>query len=616
MAQFEIESNETTGTATNLGSIGEGNDATLSGGGQLKSSTDKDYFTFTVGEANSYVDWAFDSPIESDSTPEIADSFSIIFYDAAGKELANYGTDGDNSGTFAAITAGSYYALINSNGLYTEDDKENYPYGIQVSASGDFAEIETNNTDGTANTGVSGRYFHGQIGTSTDVDIFKYAVENPGLVSFDFDSPFDAAVSGGDLFKISVRDASGLARSVFYTDLDITSFDFYANTAGNYYVEVANATFWTSEDYRIRVTYASSSSSSSDSGENTAIEGGNGTDNLTGTEADDILNGLLEGDRMAGGDGNDYYFIDHKKDQVIESADEGSDTIESYISLVLASNIEKLILASATGSDTGSTTTTTTVATSNAAAIKATGNSLDNSLVGNEFANMLFGMGGDDMLDGGAGADKMYGGAGDDIYYVDDAADKIKEATYAGDDTVYASVDILKWYTNVDEVILVDTTIQAIGDGKGNTIYGNDSFNHLEGAGGDDELHGEGGNDDIRGGKGNDVLEGGDGSDVFVFDSALSADDNLDEIIDFEQGADKLWLSGRIFSKLAKGAVSEDNLFDVLGSTDDQDGNDYLLYDWDTEILYYDADGSGSGAAVAVVQLTDGILAYSDILVV
>ena len=33
------------------------------------------------------------------------------------------------------------------------------------------------------------------------------------------------------------------------------------------------------------------------------------------------------------------------------------------------------------------------------------------------------------------------------------------------------------------------------------------------------------------------------------------------------------------------------------------DVNDYLIYDTTSDLLYYDADGSGSGAAVAFVKV-------------
>lgn len=609
MATFEIESNDTSGTATEFGSLSVGTTTAIETGGQLKSSTDQDYFKFTTTEAV-YIDWDFTSPVTTDDTSEIADSFGIIITNSSGSEIANYGTDGDIGGTFAAVAAGTYYILIESNGNYTEDYGHSLQYGLQLIASEDYAETESNDLTTTADVAQFGRYYHGQIGTAADVDLFKYTVEDSGLVSIDFDSPFETTESDGDLFKISVYDPSGLAITTFYTDLDITSFDFFAESLGDYYLQVTRATYWTSSDYRIRATSAASGG-----GESTAIEGGAGEDNLTGSEADDIIDGLAEADKMAGGQGNDYYFLEDKKDKIIELSDEGTDTIESTISLTLFANVEKLILAATTSEDEETEDTTTTTTTTKPA-LKGKGNSLDNSLVGNELDNALWGLDGDDMLDGGAGADKMAGGSGDDIYYVDDAKDKITEARYGGDDTVYASIDVLKWYTGVESVILVETTVQAIGDSNNNQLYGNDNFNHLEGGGGNDELFGEGGNDDLRGGSGDDTLEGGDGADVFVFDTALSSTTNLDEILDFESENDKLWLSSKVFDKLSKGAVSDSHFYTYDADPADQDSNDYLLFDTDTNTLYYDADGSGSGAAVAFAELTGATLTAADLLVV
>jgi len=49
------------------------------------------------------------------------------------------------------------------------------------------------------------------------------------------------------------------------------------------------------------------------------------------------------------------------------------------------------------------------------------------------------------------------------------------------------------------------------------------------------------------------------------------------------------------------------------------DSNDYLIYDTGTDMLYYDADGNGSGATVAFVkiELTGTVApAFGDFLVV
>ncbi len=73
---------------------------------------------------------------------------------------------------------------------------------------------------------------------------------------------------------------------------------------------------------------------------------------------------------------------------------------------------------------------------------------------------------------------------------------------------------------------------------------GND---YLSGDEGNDKLFGEAGNDVLSGGKGKDILTGGAGSDHFI----LAASSGADRITDFQNGIDKLQLTGNLtFGKL------------------------------------------------------------------
>jgi VCBS repeat-containing protein len=139
------------------------------------------------------------------------------------------------------------------------------------------------------------------------------------------------------------------------------------------------------------------------------------------------------------------------------------------------------------------------------------------------------------------------------------------------------------------------------------TILGTVGSDSLKAGDGDDSLSSGAGNDTLVGGAGNDVLTGGDGADWFVLDTALSAA-NVDTIKDFVPGTDKIVLSAKIFGKFtgssAGGAITEGNLVVGAGATAAaKDKDDYLTYDTTSDLLYYDADGSGSGAPVAFVKV-------------
>ena len=191
----------------------------------------------------------------------------------------------------------------------------------------------------------------------------------------------------------------------------------------------------------------------------------------------------------------------------------------------------------------------------------------------------LYGEGGNDSILGGDGIDSLYGGAGND--------------TLKGE----AGKDLLK------------------GDAGNDKVYGGLGDDMLYGGAGNDILKGDADNDVLFGEAGNDKLYGGAGNDIFVFNKKASKAANFDRIYDFKSGQDKLFLDNAVFKKL--GALGT---FDVPAKLDAtmfatgraKDRNDHLVYK--SGILYYDADGSGKGAAVEIVKLSG--LKVTDIFVI
>lgn len=187
-------------------------------------------------------------------------------------------------------------------------------------------------------------------------------------------------------------------------------------------------------------------------------------------------------------------------------------------------------------------------------------------------AKIIAGTGRKDVLVGTRGNDVLRGGGGDDILGGDKGNDKL----YGDQGKDYLSGAFGK---------------DLLDGGAGNDkLYGDD---------GNDKLFGRAGDDILMGGRGNDMLTGGGGRDTFQ----MVIQGGVDKLMDFASGSDKIQL-------LFHGSVSE-NMF-VLG-TAAKDADDRVIYDQTTGYLYYDADGTGEGAAALfAVNVRKSAMSYSD----
>ncbi|WP_457330197.1 calcium-binding protein [Rhizobacter sp. P5_C2] len=210
---------------------------------------------------------------------------------------------------------------------------------------------------------------------------------------------------------------------------------------------------------------------------NDTLLGGDGNDFLNGDAGNDRLEGGAGTDSLYGGLGDDTYVIDSTQDNINEFDGEGTDTVESAITLTLAATLENLTLTG-TGNLNG---------------------------IGNKAGNVLVGNAGANALDGGQGVDTMRGGAGDDTYTVDSTADVIVENSAEGTDTVKSNVS----YTlsaNIEVLTLTGSSnVNGTGNDLANTLTGNGGTNRLDG------------------GAGADAMSGGAGNDTYVVDDQLDS---------------------------------------------------------------------------------------------
>ena len=281
---------------------------------------------------------------------------------------------------------------------------------------------------------------------------------------------------------------------------------------------------------------------------------------ITGNDNNNVLNGSTGADTMIGKGGTDTYYVDNAGDVVVEASGGGVDTVHSAVSYTLSANVENLGL-------TGTAT-------------HATGNALANRLYGNASNN---------TLDGGAGADYMTGRGGNDTYIVDNVGDRVLENTASEGtaDKILASVSYSLGGIYVETLELTGSAaIDATGNSLANTLVGNSGANDLYGKGG------------------NDRLSGGAGQDGFWFDTALNGSANVDAILDFNVADDTIHLRRGVFSGISADGALGASAF--RAGTAAQDADDRIVYDSATGKIWYDADGSGEGAAVLFATVTAG----------
>ncbi|MGF6287806.1 M10 family metallopeptidase C-terminal domain-containing protein, partial [Pseudomonas silensiensis] len=130
-------------------------------------------------------------------------------------------------------------------------------------------------------------------------------------------------------------------------------------------------------------------------------------------------------------------------------------------------------------------------------------------------------------------------------------------------------------------------------------LFGGLGDDLLAGGDGNDTLFGEDGNDSLDGGSGYNQLFGGNGNDIFRFSIAPDSSTS-NTVIGFAQGSDILALDSSAFH--LNGQPIDAVLTNVSGALTEQAGN-HLVFNQSNQTLYYDADGTANGNAVAVVTL-------------
>lgn len=544
------------------------------------------------------------------------------------------GGSGVLPGVFGAFD--SYGAFDLNQGVYTVMsynpgwplDPANDPYGVPWYIDGDGVWLEID---------------EGYNGSLSALDIallqIKYGVNtNANTGDNVYVLP---AVNAGDAFFTTIWDAGGIdtiaheGTQSARIDLTAATIDFSATGAGvishaegvyggftiAYGAVIENATGGSAAD--VLIGNAAANTLTGNDGDdillgrdgNDILLGGAGVDSLDGGAGNDRLEGGSDGlaDSLQGGTGDDSYVVNEAGEVITEAAGEGgSDRVISSISYTLGDNLEILELAEG--------------------ARNGTGNALDNLIIANNARN---------VLDGGAGIDTVsyeasdagviirldnvrtgsgsfwqnLGGALEDLlpdgvggFATGDRLLNFENVTgSAHGDTLFGNnlANVLDGGAGGDILYGDDGNDSLYGGGGRDTLFGGSGVDLLFGGGDVDLLNGGDGADRINGGAGNDVSTGGSGNDVFVFTDL----GGRDSVTDFRRGQDKIDLSGID----ANSATAADDAFNWIGSQgfsgtagevrSYKDHGDYFLA----------GDVNGDGIADFIIALDNVKLSQSDL---
>ncbi|MBW4682575.1 MAG: calcium-binding protein, partial [Microcoleus vaginatus WJT46-NPBG5] len=352
-------------------------------------------------------------------------------------------------------------------------------------------------------------------------------------------------------------------------------------------------------------------------------------------------------DTMAGGYGDDGYYVDSTYEDVIsEGVDAGTDSVYAYSSYSLDENVENLYLYGSAYYGEGNALNNYIVGNSENNYFSAWGgidtiagdygndayyiDSTDDVIIegvdagtdsvgayssytldenvenlymyigyygyGNALNNYIAGNSDSNLFWGGGGNDTMAGDYGDDAYYVDSTyEDVISEGVDAGIDSVYA-------YASYS----LDENVENLYMYSGYYGYGNALNNYIAGNSENNDLWGSTGDDTITGGAGSDVLTGGTGADYFTFYSSSEVSDTITDFI-WEEG-DKFAVSASGFGGglITTSGTTPGDLHSsqfVIGAAP-ASSSERIIYNSSTGAVYFDEDGTGATAQIQIATLS------------
>ena len=336
---------------------------------------------------------------------------------------------------------------------------------------------------------------------------------------------------------------------------------------------------------------------------NDTVTGGTGMDFLVGGAGDDSLNGGAGDDSYIGGSGNDT-IVDDRGGNDIANYNVATDVTDS---VNLGDGSDVVSVTAAAGTQIRLTFTSSEV---------GNGNANDSNTMANQDGGLALRFQTEDGTGALTGTVSRFDDEG--ITFV------------ASDGVTFEVRDLVSGASRGDhfEVVTLGTsgndTLTAVqadrpyyfnAGGGNDNVSGGNGMDFLVGGSGDDVLASGKGNDTFIAGSGNDLVSGASGLDIFIFNSALNATTNVDEITDFSHLDDTIQLDDAVFAGLTTGALAAEAF---ALSTEAEEADDRIIYNQSTGEVFFDADGGTRDdlTLFATISNKPGDLAADDFLVI
>jgi hypothetical protein len=240
----EVESNNTLANATAMFL-----DRAYSG--KLGSSKDIDYYMFTLDNPGD-VQVVFSH--ESTKYESTSKSWYVRVLDAENNEYQSmYSTGSETEKSInLGLSEGTYYIRLESAWSYLDMD-----YNIQVDYNqGYYYEKEFNNTRALATNLEFNSNYIGRLGSSSDVDYYKFTLDSPGNIQADFSHDSTMKETTVSSWYVKILDSENNEyRSMSSSGSDLDKKMSIGLPQGTYYIKILSASEYLSKDYSLQVIY-------------------------------------------------------------------------------------------------------------------------------------------------------------------------------------------------------------------------------------------------------------------------------------------------------------------------------------------------------------------------